>query len=532
MGALAVVLLLALASGGAQHARAQRGSDVSAASEQAASASSDQAASTGGTDSTADGIPADSAELEAARGRALGELGTDLGAADAETRTLAFDALRSLSVTRVDEVEARLRELRLTDEPPSAAAYNTLQDIRHHLGSQRADDSVDLARGARQLLGGARAPSRTLVQVAERMALLRGLEAMDSLAADRVMIGFFQRGWSVWQWEARHLVARRGLSMLAALIEARSAGNPEVRRWAVGSIRRLGVDSVGAAVQMASIEDLPDVLRAYASLSDLNAMPAVITFVDHPDPAVRAASREATASYERNAIWQLRLAHRNKLGENADLGWSWQITMQRLFDALDARRLAPANELLDEGLAAAESQSWADMHDRYERALRREPLLPRRSEMGPGYAGEALALLDGLEAGDEEGLRRALGLLRRAVRLAPEHPAAAEWRATVAFHEAERSRRAGVLDEGAYQEVLAVQPGHTAARAVLADIEEGGVGEVEASGVSLAARLLALVGVLLLLPYGLIAGGARRGWAALTPKLAQVRIAAVRYAAS
>ncbi|MCA9534502.1 MAG: hypothetical protein KC593_12515, partial [Myxococcales bacterium] len=54
----------------------------------------------------------------------------------------------------------------------------------------------------------------------------------------------------------------------------------------------------------------------------------------------------------------------------------------------------------------------------------------------------------------------------------------------------------------------------------------------EASGVSLAARLLALVGVLLLLPYGLIAGGARRGWAALAPKLAQVRLAAVRYAAS
>jgi hypothetical protein len=219
---------------------------------------------------------------------------------------------------------------------------------------------------------------------------------MDSLAADRVMIGFFQRGWSVWQWEARHVVGRRGLRMLPALIEGRSAGNPEVRRWAVGSIRRLGVDSVGAAVQMAPPAQLPDVLRAYASLSDLNAMPAVITFVDHPDAAVRDASREATASYERNAIWQLRLAYRNKLGENADLAWSWQTTMQRLFDGLDARRLGPANELLAEGLEAAQRGDWETMRERYDRALRREPLLPRRSEMAAGYVAEATQRLEAL----------------------------------------------------------------------------------------------------------------------------------------
>ncbi len=446
---------------------------------------------------------ADSPELVRERTRPLAELGTDLASPDRAVRVRAFDTLRTLSASRVADVEARLRDLRLTSDPPSAAAFNALVEVRHHMGFEGADNPVDLALGVRQLLGAQRTPGATMLQVAERLALLRGLEFMDSLAADRVMIGFFQRGWSVWQWEARHVVGRRGLRMLPALIEGRSAGNPEVRRWAVGSIRRLGVDSVGAAVQMAPPAQLPDVLRAYASLSDLNAMPAVITFVDHPDAAVRDASREATASYERNAIWQLRLAYRNKLGENADLAWSWQTTMQRLFDGLDARRLGPANELLAEGLEAARRGDWETMRERYDRALRREPLLPRRSEMAAGYVAEATQRLDALTGTDDApAVDAALTLLRRAVRLAPEHPEVSTWRATVAFHEAERMRQLGVLDEGAYEAVLVARPDHAGAAAVLADIEDGGVGEVEPSGSLLAAQLLTLLGILLLLPYG------------------------------
>ena len=446
---------------------------------------------------------ANSPELVRERTRPLAELGTDLASPDRAVRVRAFDTLRTLSASRVADVEARLRDLRLTSDPPSAAAFNALVEVRHHMGFEGADNPVDLALGVRQLLGAQRTPGATMLQVAERLALLRGLEFMDSLAADRVMIGFFQRGWSVWQWEARHVVGRRGLRMLPALIEGRSAGNPEVRRWAVGSIRRLGVDSVGAAVQMAPPAQLPDVLRAYASLSDLNAMPAVITFVDHPDAAVRDASREATASYERNAIWQLRLAYRNKLGENADLAWSWQTTMQRLFDGLDARRLGPANELLAEGLEAARRGDWETMRERYDRALRREPLLPRRSEMAAGYVAEATQRLDALTGTDDApAVDAALTLLRRAVRLAPEHPEVSTWRATVAFHEAERMRQLGVLDEGAYEAVLVARPDHAGAAAVLADIEDGGVGEVEPSGSLLAAQLLTLLGILLLLPYG------------------------------
>lgn len=463
-------------------------------------------------------------ELARERTRPLGDLGADLGSRDSAIRVRAYDALRSLSASRVTDVEARLRELRLSNDPPAAAAFNTLADVRHHMGFERADDPTDVALGVRQLLGAQRMPSSTLLQVAERMALVRGLEHMDSLAADRVMIGFFQRGWSVWQWEARHVVARRGLRMLPALIEGRSAGNPEVRRWAVGSIRRLGVDSVGAAVQMVPPAQLPDVLRAYASLSDLNAMPAVITFVDHPDDAVREASRAATASYERNAIWQLRLAYRNKLGENADLSWSWQTTMQRLYDGLDARRLAPANELLDQGLVAAQAGDWETMRERYDRALRREPLLPRRSEMGPGYAAEATQRLEQLtEGADAAGVDGALTLLRRAIRLSPEHADANAWRATVAFHEAERAREQGVLDEGAYEAVLAVRPDHAGASAVLADIEDGGVGEVEPAGTLLAAKLLALLGVLLLLPYARLRPWAMRARDGVNAAVARVR---------
>jgi hypothetical protein len=477
----------------------------------------------------ATGPVADAPELFRERTRPLADLGADLAAPDSAVRLRAFDALRSLSASRVADVEARLRHLRLTADPPAAAVFNSLVEVRHHLGLASADDPTDLALGVRRLLEAPRAPSRTMLQVTERLALLRGLEHMDSLAADRVMVGFFQRGWAAWQWEARHLVGRRGLRMLPALIEGRSAGNPDVRRWAVGSCRRLGVDSVGAAVQMVAPTQLPDVLRAYAALSDLNAMPAVISFVDHPDDAVREASREATESYERNAIWQLRLAYRNKLGENADLRWSWATTMRRLFDALDARRLAPANELLDEGLAAAGRRDWDVMRERYDRALRREPLLPRRPEMSAGYAAEATQRLDVLaDSTDAQAVDGALGLLRRAVRLAPEHPDAGSWRATVAFHEAERARSRGVLDEGAYEAVLAARPNHPGAAAVLADIEDGGVGEVDGIGRSLAARILFFLGVLCFLPYRRLAALTHVALQRMGPATRAVRALVVR----
>ncbi|MBK6813046.1 MAG: hypothetical protein IPG81_30065 [Sandaracinaceae bacterium] len=147
---------------------------------------------------------ANSPELVRERTRPLAELGTDLASPDRAVRVRAFDTLRTLSASRVADVEARLRDLRLTSDPPSAAAFNALVEVRHHMGFEGADNPVDLALGVRQLLGAQRTPGATMLQVAERLALLRGLEFMDSLAADRVMIGFFQRGWSVWQWEARH----------------------------------------------------------------------------------------------------------------------------------------------------------------------------------------------------------------------------------------------------------------------------------------------------------------------------------------
>lgn len=422
----------------------------------------------------------------------LAALATQLGSDESEARVAAFDALRTLPASELDAIEARLRHIRLNDKPGAALAYNMLTAIRHEMGAQRADAPVDIAIGTRRMLTG-RAPRDTLRQVAERVALLRSLEAMGTRDSTNLMVAFYQRRWRVWQWEARHAVGRLGLRMLPALIEGRRTVNRQVHRWAIGSIRRVGVHTPGEAVQQAPIEVLPDVLKAYARISDLRAMPVVISFVDHPDPTVRAAARWGAEQYGQNAIWELRKAYRNKLGEAPPAGAGWEPTMRRLFEGIDTRRLQPANDLLDEGLARAEAGDLDGMNERFSAALRREPLLPRRDEMAPPIARAAAA---NAEAGEvDEALRE----FRRAIRLAPEHADAPLWRGQVAFLEAERANRAGVLDLAGYEEAAAADPTLTVAREVVEDVEAGGDGEVSRAPDRAELALgMALLGALLL----------------------------------
>ena len=382
----------------------------------------------------------------------------ELASDDATTRAQATGLLSSLESDALPAIEERIAESRGLG---SDATYEALRSFRHALGSRRADDMVDIAAGVPQVLGERRDP--VTVAVAERVLLVRSLEAIGGRAAMKAMADLFATDAEAWRWEMRRTVDRMGPRALPGLTVLRSHADRSVRSWARSSIDALGLGEPGRAVQELGADNrvLAELLRAYGETRDMDAMPVVVSFTTHERAQVRTAARWATEQYGQNAVWQLRRVFRNLTETDANRAWSWQRTMDELFRVADARRLEPVREDLAEGNAALARGDLDAMRERFDAVLRRAPGLEGRDELAPGYA----ALAERELAADR--LERAGALYRRAVRLAPDHPEANRWRADVAFVEAELSLARGAVDLTGYEAAVALAPGHPAATRAL-----------------------------------------------------------------
>lgn len=417
----------------------------------------------------------------------LAQWGEQLGDDDAAQRAAAYEHLSTLPSSALPALRLRIPQLRrpIMD---SEASYEAVRKFRHSMGSRRADDMVDIAPGVLPWLETTR--DRLTVRMAERLALLRSLEAIGDAEAGRGICDLWGIDMVPWRWEAKRVLSRHGAAMLPMLLEARSHDDAGVRRFARWAIGELHLRRPGEAVQtlMHDPSRLSELLLAYASSHDFDAMPVVVSFVDDPNEDVRAASRSAMQSYGRNGVWMLRRAHRNLLGERADAAWGWRSTMDRLYAALDARRLAPLYERLDGALAAGRGGDLEAMTGTYDELLREAPMLERRGEMAPGYA-ELAAVRAQAGAYDE-----ARALYRRAARLATE-PSAADYRAEAVFVDAELRRAAGVADDGAYREVLSALPEHEGALAAIGVLAPPVIETQDGGGALASALLLLLAGL-------------------------------------
>ena len=416
----------------------------------------------------------------------LAQWGEQLGDDDAATRAQAFDHLSTLPSSALPALRERIPRLR-RPVLDSEASYEAVRKFRHTMGSRRADDMVDIAPGVLPWLETNR--DRMTVRMAERLALLRSLEAMGNAEAGRAICDLWGIDMVPWRWEAKRVLSRHGAAMLPMLLEARSHDDAGVRRFARWGIGELRLRRPGQAVQtlMDDPARLSELLLAYASSHDFDAMPVVVSFVDDEDEDVRAAARSAMQSYGRNGVWMLRRAHRNLLGERADAAWGWRSTMERLYAALDTRRLAPLYERLDAALLVGRGGDLAAMIETFDDLLRVAPELERRSEMASGYA--ALAALR-VEAG---ALEESRVLYHKAARLAGA--GGAEYRAEALFADAELRRADGVADGGAYREVLSALPDHEGAQAAIGELAPPALETGDGGGALASALLLVLAGL-------------------------------------
>jgi hypothetical protein len=419
-----------------------------------------------------------------------------LGSEDEAVRREAFERLTSLDEEALPAIEQRIRQYRLPRERVhDITADHEMRGFRRAAGDPEEDPDYDIVNGVLPHLR--RRQFRSAVQMAERVALMRALQRIDTMDAYRQLVDLTAVHDRLWGPERRRIAMRAGLRMTPVLIECRMHSSTRVRAWARRTSIELGVAEPVDAVQRVDVRLLPEVLRSYGRVRDMDAMQVIVGFLGHQRTSVREAARHAIGEYGRNAIWQLRRAYRLQRRQAADPSWSAERTLAELLRVLDEERIGAARADLDAGLAAMRDGRLAEVERRLDRVLAIAPSPPRLTEIATAYAAIGA---DRLDRGDRPGALRAY---RRAARLAPAAEGMREWQAQIAFAEAEERRAAGVLDLPGYRRALELDPGHEAAADALERHSEEGAASTRGlrnAAVIGAAVLLALLGVFLVWP--------------------------------
>ncbi|HEU4407379.1 MAG TPA: hypothetical protein VFS43_19080 [Polyangiaceae bacterium] len=304
---------------------------------------------------------------------------------------------------------------------------------------------------------------RDLVAV---LAVERALVEIGTTPAVRELINAFVYFGDLFRVDVQHMLGRLGDKALPALLEAKKHDAERVRRWAAGRLDALGKAIPGEAVQVTDPQVLADVLRAYGRSKDVDALRVVVSFAGSDRAQVREAAREALSNYGEAAVWQLREAYENLLGQRPPPGSPWDKLASELFEAHDRARLAEVYALFDEGLELGRAGKLDEMADRFDRVLARAPTFERRAEMVPGY----LSLARSVDGGDPQ---RALVLARKALRLDPEGAHAKALASYVLTLEGEAQTARGLHDEVPFRRAAELDPSNGRAKADLARLERG-----------------------------------------------------------
>ena len=301
---------------------------------------------------------------------------------------------------------------------------------------------------------GARAATRI-------MALLTALGSLDTMAAYKTMIEFSTRHAGVFKSEIGEMLVSRGLDALPALVYGRGSEDADLHMYSVKWIRDMGNPLLGEQVR--GIEDprrLAQLLEAYASVNELDAIDVTLSLTDHESIFVRRSARKCLESYGVNAKWPVRRLYENTFGEEPGEDVPVDRLLARLYSHFDERRIARAIGDFDRGAEALRRGDLESMERHYRRVLRDEPMFPRRSEMAEGF----LALAKVRErSGDPEAAAAAALMAARVAR--PGSLEASRAEARRAWLEAEDLRRAGVPDRGLYLRVSQIEPEHDEAAA-------------------------------------------------------------------
>lgn len=370
-----------------------------------------------------------------------------LGHESIDQRRAGASALVAMGAGAVPAISQRLSEMRRSGV---SGAYNVMRALLRE--RKESGDLVDLLVALKPDSGTQRALSI--------VCLLRASARVGTWVATKPMIPFASEAGGGFRPELTRQMKGLGDRSLAALIEARRDSAQETRAWALALLESMGKRAPGDAVQTNDNQVLADVLRAYANIKDLDALPVVLSFVNSDRVQVRTAAREATLAYGTDGTWRLREAYAVLTGEQTPDGLQAADLAKKLFDAYDHFRLQEVYALLESGLSKQRDGKLAGAVADFDKVLARQPMLDRRAEMAPAYA----AWGESLEAEDRPA---ALDALRKALRLDEAGTRPSHVRSEILTLEGEDLVARGIADVQPFEDALALDPRNAHARASL-----------------------------------------------------------------
>jgi tetratricopeptide (TPR) repeat protein len=209
---------------------------------------------------------------------------------------------------------------------------------------------------------------------------------------------------------------------------------------------------------------LSDVLDAYGATRDMDALSAVLSFVNSDRPQIRDAARRATLAYGDLALPQLRDAFASLAGSPPPPGWSAAEVSRELFGEDDRFRLRDVYAMMDEGLADEARGKHEEAVMAFEKVLARQSSFDRRGEMVPAFVHYA-------QSKEDTDRRSAETYYRIAERLAPDGPRASQAASALDYLEGEDLLARGIEDILLFHRAADEDPGNSKARDEVARLD-------------------------------------------------------------
>jgi len=263
--------------------------------------------------------------------------------------------------------------------------------------------------------------------------------------------------------DTQRALTRLGDRAVPALLEARRHPTERIGKWAARRLDALGRAAPGQAAQIADVQVLADVFRAYGRTKDLDAARIVVSFAGSERAQLREAARQAVAMLGETGHWQLRDAYENVVGKRAQRDWGWERTARELFGELDRLRRAEIIDSFEKGADALRRGDLEAMRVAFDQVLARAPDFQRADEMADGYFAYARKHAD-------DQRERALISLRRAERVGTDPARRKKIQSLMLSLEAGRLAERGIADKSLLKQAVDADPENSRAREQLLEL--------------------------------------------------------------
>ncbi len=291
------------------------------------------------------------------------------------------------------------------------------------------------------------------------MGMLVSLNGLDTMAGYKVILEFSGRHAGVFRQEIGKMLVSNGMKVIPALVYGRGSKDKELHMFSVKWIRDMGNPRFGEQIeQIESPRRLAQLLEAYASVNELEAVEITLSLANHESVFVRNAARKCLEYYGKNVKWSALRTFENTFGNEPPDGTEVGYWLEKLYEHWDSERGAAAMVLFSEGLRAHAEGDLGRMEARYRLILRDAPMFFRRHEMAGGFLD--LAAAHEKEGRIEEASQASLMAFRVA---APNTDGKRKAKARLDWLEAETLRAGGAFDEELYRRIAQEDPANAGA---------------------------------------------------------------------